>query len=57
LWTDVTVPGLGGRTYGKYAGFCLEDQMFPDSVNQPHFPSVICTPDAPYRHHCEIEIA
>lgn len=25
--------------YGKYFGFCLEMQHFPDSPNHPHFPS------------------
>mgnify|MGYP000698827096 CR=1 FL=1 len=55
--TNVEAPGHGGRRYGRYAGLCFEDQMFPDAVNQPHFPAIICTPDAPYAHHCEIEIA
>jgi aldose 1-epimerase len=56
LWTDIPVPGLGGRRYGRYSGLCLEDQMYPDALHQPHFPSIICSPDAPYRHWCEIEI-
>ncbi len=49
--------GLGGRSYGKFAGFCVEDQAFPDAVNHPHFPSVIIAPGRPYSHWCEIEIA
>ena len=48
--------GLGGKTYGKYSGFCLEDQAFPDAVHHPHFPSIIITPDRPYTHWCEFEI-
>jgi aldose 1-epimerase len=56
VWTDVTVPGRGGKTYGRYSGLCLEDQMFPDALHNPHFPSIMCTPDNPYRHWCEIEI-
>ncbi len=56
VWTDVAVPGLGGKRYGKYSGLCLEDQMFPGALHQPHFPHIICTPDAPYRHRCVIEI-
>jgi aldose 1-epimerase len=56
LWTDIPVPGLGGRRYGKHSGLCLEDQMYPDALHQPHFPSIICSPDAPYSHWCEIEI-
>lgn len=57
LWTDVAVPGLGGRTYGRFSGFCLEDQMYPDALHQPHFPSIIVSPDRPYSHWCEFEIA
>lgn len=56
MWTDIAVPGLRGKTYKKHSGLCFEDQMFPDAVNQPHFPNVICTPDTPYHHWCEFEI-
>ncbi|MFV0335026.1 MAG: aldose epimerase family protein [Tropicimonas sp.] len=54
---DVPVPGLGGRNYPRYAGLCLEDQGFPDAMNNPHFPSPVISPERPYRHHCAIEIA
>ena len=57
LWTDVAVPGHGGRRYGSYSGLCFEDQMYPDALNNRHFPTIVCTPDAPYHHWCEIEIA
>ncbi|MEO9297104.1 aldose epimerase family protein [Devosia alba] len=57
VWTDVPVPGLNGKTYGKHSGFCLEDQAFADAVHNPHFPNVIYSPDRPYSHWCEIEIA
>jgi aldose 1-epimerase len=30
--------------YGQHAGFCLETQHFPDSPNQPKFPSTILKP-------------
>lgn len=33
--------GKYGLTWGKYQGFCLETQFFPNSVNEPSFPSVI----------------
>lgn len=56
MWSDVGVPGHGGKSYKKHSGLCFEDQMFPDAVNQPHFPNVIHTPDRPYHHWCEIEI-
>jgi aldose 1-epimerase len=57
VMTDVKVPGLGGKMYGRYSGFCLEDQAFPDAVHHPHFPNIIITPDKPYAHWCEFEIA
>jgi aldose 1-epimerase len=57
VMTDVPVPGLGGRRYGRHSGFCLEDQAFPDAVHHPHFPNIIITPDKPYAHWCEFEIA
>ena len=31
--------GKGGCLYAPGHGFCLETQFFPDSPNQPHFPS------------------
>ena len=57
VMTDVRAPGLGGKSYGRYSGFCLEDQAFPDAVHHPHFPNIIITPDKPYSHWCEFEIA
>lgn len=57
VWTDSPVPGLNGQQYHKHSGFCLEDQAFADAVHNPHFPNVIYSPDRPYRHWCEFEIA
>ncbi len=57
VWTDIPVPGLEGKRYGKHAGFCLEDQAFADAVHNPHFPNVIYSPERPYSHWCDIEIA
>ncbi len=57
VYTDVSVPGLAGRRYGAYSGFCLEDQAFPGALHHPHFPSIIHGPGNDYRHRCEIEIA
>jgi aldose 1-epimerase len=56
VWTNIPVPGLGGRKYGKHSGLCLEDQMYPDALHQAHFPSIIVSPDQPYSHWCEFEI-
>jgi aldose 1-epimerase len=44
---DGTQKGHGGKVYNYRSGFCLETQHFPDSPNQPSFPSVILTPDEP----------
>ena len=41
---NVPVPGLEGRNYGPFAGFCLETQIWPDAVNQNGFPEVILRP-------------
>ncbi|UPL51216.1 galactose mutarotase [Hymenobacter sublimis] len=41
---DGTLRGKGGTVYGKHAGFCMETQHFPDSPNQPKFPSTILQP-------------
>lgn len=56
VWTDVAVPGLNGKRYGKHSGLCLEDQYFADAVHNPHFPNIIHSPERPYSHWCEIEI-
>ena len=57
VYTDTAVPGLGGKPYKNYSGFCLEDQSFPDAVHHPHFPSIIHSPERPYAHFSEVEIA
>ena len=41
--------GHGNRKYGKYYGFCLEMQHFPDSPNKPQFPSTVLRPGEIYR--------
>jgi aldose 1-epimerase len=44
-----SIVGKGGVKYEKHAAFCLEAQHFPDSVNQPKFPSIILEPGSVYR--------
>lgn len=41
---DGSFAGKDGRVYQRRDGFCLETQHFPDSPNQPQFPSVILRP-------------
>ena len=43
-----TQTGHGGKIYNYRSGFCLETQHFPDSPNQPAFPSVILMPEEPF---------
>ncbi len=42
--------GKSGKVYGRRYGFCLETQYFPDSPNQPSFPSPVLRPGETYRH-------
>jgi aldose 1-epimerase len=46
---DGTTAGKNGKPHRCREGFCLETQHFPDSPNQPHFPSTILRPDETYR--------
>jgi len=41
---DGTYTGKFGGKYEKHFGFCLETQHFPDSPNQPKFPSTLLRP-------------
>jgi aldose 1-epimerase len=45
---DGSLRGKGGAAYGHRSGFCLETQHFPDSPNQPDFPSTILRPGETY---------
>eukprot|EP00762_Andalucia_godoyi_P000972 ANDGO_03692.mRNA.1 Aldose 1-epimerase len=42
--------GKCGVRYGFRSGFCLETQHFPDSPNQPGFPSTVLRPGSTYVH-------
>jgi aldose 1-epimerase len=46
---DGTITGKGGRVYRHRHGLCLETQHYPDSPNQPSFPSTILQPGQEYR--------
>ncbi|MCB0805605.1 MAG: galactose mutarotase [Bacteroidales bacterium] len=47
---DKPVRGKNNRTYKNYSGFCLEAQHFPDTPNQPAFPSTLLKPGELYLH-------
>ncbi len=42
------IHGKYGAVYGRRSGFCFETQHFPDSPNQPSFPSALLRPGAEY---------
>ena len=44
--------GKNGRNYAPLSAICLETQHFPDSPNQPQFPSTVLRPGETYRHTC-----
>lgn len=48
-YLDGTSNGKNGKPYLKNAGFCLETQHYPDSPNQPSFPSTVLRPGEVYR--------
>lgn len=47
-YVDGALPGLEGRRYRPYSGFCLEPQVWPDSPNRPHFPQAVLRPGETY---------
>lgn len=46
-------PGLGGRRYGPFAGFCLETQVWPDAVNHENFPPAVLRPGETLRQETD----
>lgn len=47
---DGTVEGKCGVRYGKRTALCLETEKFPDTPNQPDFPSSELRPGENYHH-------
>ena len=45
---DATDKGKAGKTYPFRSAFCLETQHFPNSPNQPSFPSTLLAPGETY---------
>lgn len=40
--------GKGGANYGSRTAYCLETQFYPDTANEPDFPSAVFGPDKDY---------
>lgn len=69
VWTDepglqvfdaakmtIGAPGHDGASYGPFAGLCFEAQHFPDAMNNPEWPSILRSPEAPYFQRYVVEI-
>ncbi len=46
---DGSLTGKSGKNYPHRSGFCLEPQHYPDSPNQPDFPTTVLRPGETYR--------
>lgn len=47
---DGSCVGKRGQRYTRRSGLCLETQHFPDSPNQPRFPSTVLRPGDTFNH-------
>jgi aldose 1-epimerase len=54
---DGTLVGPGGRIYRQGDGLALETQHFPDSPNQPSFPSTVLRPGEVYDSTTEFTLS
>lgn len=54
---DGSSKNRAGVSMQKHAGFCLETQHYPDSINQPGFPSTLLIPGQVYRQVTEYAFA
>ena len=50
-WMSGKTTGKNGHVYPKRSAFCLETQHFPDSPNQPEYPSTILRPGEVFESH------
>lgn len=52
-----TNKGKGGYVYQQHGGFCLETQVFPDSIHRSSWPSPILRPGQIYRHQMRVRFS
>ncbi len=45
-----SIVGKGGTPYEKHCACCFETQHFPDSPNQPSFPTTVLKPGEQFKH-------
>lgn len=48
-YLDGARSGVGGVVHAQHSGFCLETQHFPNSPNEPSFPSTVLRPGERFR--------
>ena len=53
---DTTLVGSSGRLYRQSDGLALETQRFPDSPNQPHFPSTVLRPGERFQFDYAVQV-
>ncbi len=51
-WLSGKDIGKNGKVYKRRSAFCLETQHYPNSPNQPDFPSVVLRPEEEYHSVC-----
>ena len=50
------VAGRNGTVYPQYGGICLEAQHYPNSINEPSFPSIVLVPGEVYEKVTEYRL-
>lgn len=45
----ISIDGTDENKYGAFSSVCLETQHYPDAINHENFPSIVLTPDEPFR--------
>lgn len=57
LYTGNFLPNNRDAMHHQHSGFCLETMHFPDSPNQPHFPTTVLTPGNVFRSETRYRFA
>lgn len=59
MWSDQPCVQIyaSAKLPAPHTGFCLEPQYPPDAMNHANFPSIIATPEQPYRQVLAVDIS
>jgi aldose 1-epimerase len=49
--------GSDGKPFNQHTGMCLETQHFPNSPNEPKFPSTILQPGQQYHTETKYKVS